>query len=583
MEISQSYGGPAAKPYLLSDWKAGQKPPSGWDCANAVEDGWTDAELTAFMKATVKPYGAFSEIRKGDAFAEDRPSLPAGPSDPATLNEPIGEPQRRKERGAADRLAARIKETVSGLLGPAVAVSVDADIIAEMIDGAFWSGARSRLYLLTPDEALVQFVQADAAKFLRRRFGSPVDMDAIIKAAPTSPTPEEEAKLRKALADAVFGPILDHLKYANQRDTVEWRVDMFADRPHIALTGEAVRITLTHQPLPSMGDADRDVIDDYRKHFPQLDEVIEYMVAGRFALDRKKSYLWLLAESDWGKGFFLGALNDLGLVVEMSVKEIEAVFEGKPAGRRPEDFKRSFVLAVDEFKSVKSELKQLQSELALTPKFQLTASVEIFTKLFLSAESVAALVTEHGVEDQFANRMSLITGEGTLNARPKYAEDQGHYFRSVRAYVASEMNRLISSYQALGMHGAERRADAYLGDFIARHGIGTRVERLSSNYGKIAADAVKWIRNSKPAFIVSGDGGAEYLTNPNRALEDYLSEHFTHSERGVLSKRKPEIMKAMSADGRGCGAHRIGSDVRKVVKLSGFAMEGDRSQFFDDW
>ncbi|WEO63545.1 hypothetical protein [Rhizobium rhizogenes] len=42
--------------YLFSDWKGGQKPPNGWDCANAIEDGWTRDDLEFFMKATVRPW-----------------------------------------------------------------------------------------------------------------------------------------------------------------------------------------------------------------------------------------------------------------------------------------------------------------------------------------------------------------------------------------------------------------------------------------------------------------------------------------------------------------------------------------------
>ena len=42
--------------YALDDWKSGVRPPKGWDCANACDDGWTKADLDAFMRATVKPW-----------------------------------------------------------------------------------------------------------------------------------------------------------------------------------------------------------------------------------------------------------------------------------------------------------------------------------------------------------------------------------------------------------------------------------------------------------------------------------------------------------------------------------------------
>jgi len=43
-------------PYSFSDWQSGQKPPKGWDAADAIRDGWDKSNLDAFMRATVKPW-----------------------------------------------------------------------------------------------------------------------------------------------------------------------------------------------------------------------------------------------------------------------------------------------------------------------------------------------------------------------------------------------------------------------------------------------------------------------------------------------------------------------------------------------
>ena len=41
--------------YMLSDWQAGTPPPKGFDVADAVDFGWTSAEIEAFMRATAQP------------------------------------------------------------------------------------------------------------------------------------------------------------------------------------------------------------------------------------------------------------------------------------------------------------------------------------------------------------------------------------------------------------------------------------------------------------------------------------------------------------------------------------------------
>lgn len=476
---------------------------------------------------------------------------------------------------AAAKLAQRIAKTIKAALPELPAEPcVDPLSIRDMIEGAFWSGAKSRLFLLNEDESLVQFTQGDAWKFLCRRFGSPVDPDEILttlSAALARPlTPKEDEAARECITRAVVAPILDYLKYENQRDHVEWSVDMFADRSRLEIRADVVRIVLTHKTLVAPGKPDPAIVKDYRQHFPLIDAALEYIVAARFALDRKKAYLWLWASSDWGKGFLLGIMRDLGLVVEMSVKEIEATFEGKAVGRRPEDFKRAMILAVDEFKAVKSELKQLQSEIQLAPKYQLTSRVEIFTKLFLSAESVGSLVGERGVEDQFANRMSMLTGTGTLNDRPAYG-DQGRYFRAIKKFVADEMNRLIAEYRALGREGAERRADAYLNAFIAQHGLGKHFTRLSEEVPNVAEEAVAWAREggagAPGGVTLQYEGTQCYLLFAGRALDDFLAAKFTRAEVGTLSRRRMEIMEAMSADWRGNASHRVSGRQVKCIKL----------------
>ena len=486
----------------------------------------------------------------------------------------VGGEAKRPISKAAENLAKRIAWGIKNRLAELKEEpAVDALIVQDMIEGAFWSGATSKLFLLNEAECLAQFLVGDAWKFLCRRFGKPVDAEAIIEqwlsdaGEDAEITKKAKEDAHKAIAGETMNPIIDHLKYENQRDAVEWSVDMFGTRPRLELKEDVARIVLTHRPLDTRGTINPACIADYKAHFPLLGDTLEYVVASRFALDRKKSYLWMLASSDWGKNFFMGVLGDLGLVVEMSVKEIEGVFEGKASGKAPGDFKRAMILAVDEFKAVKSELKQLGSYIDLAPKYQLKSRVEIFTKLFLSAENVASLVGENGVEDQFANRMSMINATGSLDGRPVYEANKGAYFRSVKAFVAGELNRMIAEYQALGREGAERRADKYLKAFIGQHGLGQHFERLSDSYPAIAEQATGWIRNGSHGHFLSFEGGFDYVTSANKLFSEFLDEHYDKSEVGTLRRRKDEIMALMSEDGRGVGSHRIGGRTVKALKL----------------
>lgn len=54
-------------PYSFSDWKAGKHPKKGWDCADAVDDGWSKDQLDAFMRATARPWSPPQQKPAGEA------------------------------------------------------------------------------------------------------------------------------------------------------------------------------------------------------------------------------------------------------------------------------------------------------------------------------------------------------------------------------------------------------------------------------------------------------------------------------------------------------------------------------------
>lgn len=508
------------------------------------------------------------DLNNDDIFAQDYQYRPFPPIE---AYEQDGDDGISREHGQAkqskkDDAMGIVKDIHKNLSSMDITCPVDEKIVLDIITGAFWSGTKSKVFLLNEDQALVQFVEGDMPKFLSSRFGSP----ALFKNATLAPKDDddkpkrgrpkknENEELAKQFRSAVWGPVIEYIKYMNQREKVEYRTDMFRSDPIVTIAEDLARVVLTHKPFYiNPADINPKVVADYREHFPQIDDVLDFIIAGRFALDRKRSYLWLLADSDWGKGFFTSMLENLQTVVPMSVKEIEGIFEGKPAGRRPEDFKRSFVIAIDEFKTVKSEIKQLQSKIELAPKFGFTCTVEIFTKLFTSAENVASLVGEHGVEDQFANRMSIIEGRGSILDRPLFDADKPAYTAAIQAYIGQRFNELIDEYVALGVKDAQRKADVVISAFLAVNGLGVKVSRLSKSLGEIAFSAVRWIKLSMAANIYQDDAGEEYLVHPGSCIDAYIDKNVDHSEKSTIAKKKTELYRVMSADGKGVYPYRF--------------------------
>jgi hypothetical protein len=75
--------------FTFADWKSGVPFPKGWDAADAVDDGWTGAQLDHFMRATVRPW-----IPPGERAAQmpqERDPAPAGHSAAASSAKPVRE------------------------------------------------------------------------------------------------------------------------------------------------------------------------------------------------------------------------------------------------------------------------------------------------------------------------------------------------------------------------------------------------------------------------------------------------------------------------------------------------------------
>lgn len=541
---------------------AGNKSGAKWACPESLKD-WSDVRQQQGLHAVREQF--MLGLRDPEPEAE---------TPPISID--------------AKQIARQINETVLSLLDldkytpQAAKVTADPVAIDGMINGAFWSGSASKVFMLTEQQALNRFTEKDTPKFLLKRFGKILDKAAVVECVeqldlggePGSLADlERRRKLVKTVMTTPDSAITDHLKYHNQRDSIEWRVDMFATQSRLELLEDKARIVLTHKPFKEADNGyDQEVVDDYKQHFTRFDEFLTFLVMSRFALDRKKAYLWLLADSDWGKGFLIdGILGTLEAKVETSIKEIEAVFEGKPVGRSPEEFKRAFALVVDEFKTVKSEIKQLQSRLSLAPKFQLTSSVEIFAKVFMSAESVASLVTENGVEDQFANRMSIFIEKGTIESRPLFnSKGKPAYRAALVAYAAEFMNREIASMVKMGEAKAQDHAEKWLSGFIGRNGLDTVYERFSDSLERVALDAIEWLHRlpfSNDAMLRDVSSNTWHLKSARKMLDRFLEDTFDHSEVGAYRKRKDEILVHMSADGKGSTNHRINGMQKKTVML----------------
>ncbi|MEI7431678.1 MAG: hypothetical protein WCL27_14585, partial [Betaproteobacteria bacterium] len=214
------------------------------------------------------------------------------------------------------------------------------------------------------------------------------------------------------------------------------------------------------------------------------------------------------------------------------------------------------------------------------PKNQLRCYVQLYTKLFASAENVRSLVGE-GVEAQFNNRFAYLspsTHDQKLEDR-KLFKDSGKatYVGALVCYVAEYLNAGVNRLRAMGQIESSKTADNFVEAYQSEH-------RLNATFGNLddtVDDLVNEIRHclikyarwivegntySNPPDAVQGVGSRLQQTLKRKACIGYVSEGGGSKRRRksiVLSDPVPFIKSylALSDDRSTVGKMQYKADI----------------------
>lgn len=407
--------------------------------------------------------------------------------------------------------------------------------IVSVWDNTFCTGANGIFMVLNANGDLVGIKPDKMHQFIRSEYG--YDLITV----PTKDTRYAELtyKQLKLFVTSATDEFVGVITARRQRTALNQRVDMFIEKSTISMQQSYADVVFHYKPLTA-GNVDQIVIDmvmaDFTEHFTLFDYFIEAVIAARFAPDRRNAFMWLQACSGWGKGLLIAAFAELGLVIEMSVKEVEAAFEGKAVGASPTDFIHAWLLVIDEFKTIKSEVKQLNNTIMLSPKFQLKGKAPVYFKLFTSAEDVPSLTGSEGVESQFAKRFTYFKpATGDLDDRALFTQlGSGVYRKALSAGIAAVINTKVAEYRAMGIDKAQKVASDLLFQFNCEHSIANHFDSIESTVEDHAAD-LKELLLAFAEWIGNGEIGipSKLITT----LPDTLQRKFRNSiELGVIGE-----------------------------------------------
>jgi len=135
-------------------------------------------------------------------------------------------------------------------------------------------------------------------------------------------------------------------------------------------------------------------------------------------------------------------LKELGLLLELNYNDFK-----DPCGLNVEDFSNKIIIGIDEFTHFKQEFKRITNTLQLTPKFGFKAEVDVYAKLFFSAERSKSF--ENAVTKQIIDRVNIIDKKTTLQLENRELfKKYGIYYRDIiKHYINTYQEIYFKSYR----------------------------------------------------------------------------------------------------------------------------------------
>lgn len=317
--------------------------------------------------------------------------------------------------------------------------------------------------------------------------------------------------------------------------------------------------------------------DPERPRMPGGFALIDAIAAARFAPDRRNAFVWMHLPSSFGKGMFLGALADIGVLAQVSQAEIEKAVSGAAVGIEPRNLLHAWVLAVNEFHGLKRELKELENTLRCAPKYKSTYEVPVYMKIFLSAEDNLALTGAGGVESQYVSRFTYLHNKdgGTLDERPLMGMlGRTAYRLALAAFIGRRLWGHVMRYRDIGPAAAGRVAGQELDAFWQEMRIDRFFLNLDTVLGGHADDFAQWSfgmwqrgNHHRAGFdvVTCMVRGVDrmILTSPVKAFTEWLaSPGHDPAFRATIGKRRRDILDRLDY-----GTHRAGDKVVKGCAL----------------
>jgi len=347
-----------------------------------------------------------------------------------------------------------------------------------------------------------------------------------------------------------IGDIYDTITSVNCYSLMRYESNLFAEKQEVFKNPLTSKITVVmntlHIKAPDIieGDEYTEIVDDYKNHFPQFQELLKLIMDMRFAKDRKASFVHLRVASNWGKSFLSGLFKNLEVGFEVDYHNL---MNKGASDIAPIQVRNSFVMFLDEFNNFSAEMKKLSHSFSFAPKFGMREEVELYLKVLMSAEQSPSF--SGGVDEQIVNRVMVIDIPDSdvvkLTEREVYKRHgNARYMRALEMFAYLELSEHLFQYLAMEQFEAHRIADVEVNKALEKYRM-KDVSNLNDTTRDVINSTIEEIidsddislnpkyREMRGNIILIGSGkykGKIFIKAPLRTFEIILKNSVSEAE-----------------------------------------------------
>ncbi len=294
----------------------------------------------------------------------------------------------------------------------------------------------------------------------------------------------------------MLSKIILNIKINNQIEIFAVEINPFLEKTKIVREGSKIRLIKNQihfnsfeSEVINLNIEDKNLyLNDFIKHFPQFIQMLDFIIACRFAKSRRKSYLYMRVNAGFGKSLIMDILKRTGIAISIELQQLKNNSAGEI---HPTEFLNSICLCVDEFTHFAQELKSLTNKIQISAKFALRTELEVYAKIFFSAEKSTSFYSEAGVDVQLADRVSIIDIDSNikLDDRELFKNNKSKYVEVLYEFTYKYFKGAIDKYLKNTKLESANIAENYLDKFNEQYKIkADNIEKIKSVIFEVLTD-----------------------------------------------------------------------------------------------